>query len=209
MPALRFRFLIFPIALLAALALAACGSDSSSTTDSTTAASASSSSGSSGGGSAAVDLADNSTLGTEILVDAGGNTLYMFEKDDSADESYCYDACAKAWPPLTSEGAASAGSGLDSSQLTTFQRDDGSTQLAYAGHPLYTYAGDTSPGDANGNDLDQFGATWYALDSSGATVEGDESGEEASGSADSGSDDSSSDESTTTDDTSGGSSYSY
>jgi predicted lipoprotein with Yx(FWY)xxD motif len=200
MPALRFRFLIFPLALVAALALAACGSDGSSTTDSTAATTSASS-----GGSAAVDLADNSALGTEILVDADGNTLYMFEKDDSADESYCYDACAKAWPPLTSDGAASAGSGLDSSQLTTFQRDDGSTQLAYAGHPLYTYAGDTSPGDANGNDLDQFGATWYALDSSGATVEG----EEASGAADSGSDDSSSDESTTTDDTSGGSSYSY
>ena len=60
----------------------------------------------------------------------------------------------------------------DASKLSTTARDDGSTQVVYADHPLYYYAGDQAPGDVTGNGLDQFGAEWYALDSNGETVEG-------------------------------------
>jgi predicted lipoprotein with Yx(FWY)xxD motif len=161
-------------ALVAAFALVACGggSDSSSSSPTTTtSASASSSSASSGGGST-VDLADNSALGSQILVDSQGQTLYMFEKDTSGDASTCSGACAQEWPPLTAKGQVTAGSGLDASQVTTFKRDDGTTQVAFAGHPVYTYSGDSAPGDANGNGLDFFGGEWYAMDSSGASVEG-------------------------------------
>ena len=193
----RFRPRLAAVLALAgavALILAACGSsDSSSTTAADSSPTSTTSAATSGGGAATVDLADNADLGTSILVDSEGNTLYLFEKDDSADESYCSGACAKAWPPLTSTGQASAGDGLDASQLTTFDRDDGTTQVAYAGHPLYLYAGDTAPGDANGNGSDQFGAEWYAMDSSGATVEGDESSSESSSSGDTSSSDSSGD----------------
>ena len=175
MKTIRLRAVVaLTFLLAAAVALAACGSsDSSSATSadssaSTTAAAA----GEAGGDNGTVDLADNQALGAQILVDDKGQTLYLFEKDDSADQSSCSGDCTKDWPPLTTTGTVTVGSGLDASQLTTFKRDDGTTQAAYAGHPLYYYAGDESPGDANGNGLELFGAEWYAMDANGDTVEG-------------------------------------
>jgi predicted lipoprotein with Yx(FWY)xxD motif len=189
---------VLALAAVASLVLAACGSSNDSSGSTTTAASATpTTASSSSGGSAAVDLADNSALGTQILVDGQGRTLYLFEKDTSADKSACSGACAGFWPPLTTKGDATAGSGLDSSQLTTFKRDDGTTQVAYAGHPLYYYSGDAAPGDANGNGIDKFGAEWYAMDSSGDTVESGGSSDESSGGE------------TSTTDTGGGYSPSY
>ncbi len=193
MDRLHLPLRLLPLLVLgtaAALVLAACGSDDDSTDSSASPASAST-----GGGT--VGLADNSALGTQILVDGQGQTLYLFEKDSSPDASSCSGECAGFWPPLTVEGKATAGSGLDSSQLTTFKRDDGTTQVAYAGHPLYYYSGDSAPGDANGNGVDKFGAEWYAMGSSGEAVEEEESSDDSSG------EDSTSDESTT-DDTGGG-----
>lgn len=175
-------------ALVAVVGLAACGSDDSS--DGSTVAAATDSGSSAGASSATIALADNPDLG-QIIVDSQGMTVYLFEKDTAADSSTCSGACAQEWPPVTSKGTAQAASGLDASMLTTFKRDDGSTQAAYAGHPLYLYAGDAAAGDANGNGSDQFGAVWWALDASGQVVEGDSSG----------------DSSTTTD--SSGSGYSY
>jgi len=55
--------------------------------------------------------------------------------------------------------------------LGTTKRKDGTTQVTYAGWPLYTYAGDQAPGEANGNDIDQFGAEWYALQPNGQEPE--------------------------------------
>lgn len=184
MPRTNKRLILILIACLtASLALVACGSDDTgSAGPSTTSVPVAG-----GGSGGTVDLADNQDLG-QILVDADGRTLYLFEKDDEGDESYCSGACAKAWPPLTIKAEAQAGGGLDASKLTTFKRDDGTTQVAYADHPLYYYAGDQAPGDANGNELDQFGAEWYALTASGATAE-DSGGEPE----DSGEDDSSDD----------------
>jgi predicted lipoprotein with Yx(FWY)xxD motif len=164
--------------LVGSLGLAACGSSN----DTTSTASAPPASGS----AAVVDLNDNSDLG-QILVDGSGRTLYLFEKDDEGDESYCDADCANEWPPFTSKGDPQAGDGVDASKLTTFQRDDGTTQVAYDDHPLYYFEGDQSAGDVNGNGLDEFGAEWYALDASGQTVEGDEGGEsDESSSSDSG-----------------------
>jgi len=170
---------VLAVGAAVALTLAACGSDDSSSTSATSTSSSPSTSAPTGTGTATVDLSDNAALGTEVLVDADGRTLYLFEKDDEADESYCSGACADAWPPLTSTGKANAGDGLDASQLTTFEREDGGTQVAYAGHPLYLYAGDSAPGDANGNGVDQFGAEWYAMDASGDVVEDDQGSEGA------------------------------
>jgi predicted lipoprotein with Yx(FWY)xxD motif len=177
-------------AAAAALALVACGGSDSSSSSTTSATTGADTTSSAAGGGSTVDLADNSALGTQILVDSQGQTLYLFEKDTSGDASTCSGACAKEWPPLTSKGQVTAGSGLDASQVTTFKRDDGTTQVAFAGHPLYTYSGDSAPGDANGNGLDFFGGEWYAVDSSGATVEGGSSS--AGSSSDSTSGDSSS-----------------
>lgn len=124
-------------------------------------------SGSTGSGVVSVD--DNSQLG-QILVDADGNTLYLFEKDKGG-KSACYGACASVWPPYETKGKPKAEGDAQSAQLGTTERSDGSTQVTYAGFPLYLYVGDKSPGDTKGNDFEQFGAEWYALTPSGEKPE--------------------------------------
>lgn len=170
------RIALSAILLTAALGVAACGSSSDDN------AGSGESGGGSGGGAATVDVADNSDVG-QILVDADGNALYLFEKDES-DESYCNGGCEKVWPPLTANGEPQAGQGVDASKLDTIKREDGTTQVAYNGHPLYTYTEDTKPGDVSGNEVDSFGAEWYALTPSGEPAEGSQ---ESGGSEDEGS----------------------
>ena len=58
------------------------------------------------------------------------------------------------------------------SKLGTTKRKDGTVQVTYAGHPLYTYVADTKPGETNGNDFCSFGAQWYALLPSGEEAGG-------------------------------------
>jgi predicted lipoprotein with Yx(FWY)xxD motif len=121
------------------------------------------------GGSGAVSVANNPELG-EILVDSKGFTLYNFEKDKGG-ESSCFNACAAAWPPYTVSGQTKAENGAQASLLSTTKRSDGSTQVVYNSWPLYTYVGDKKPGDTTGNDVDQFGAEWYALTPAGEKPE--------------------------------------
>ena len=112
----------------------------------------------------AVGLAD-SGLGS-ILVDAEGNTLYLFTPDAQG-ESTCYDACADNWPALT--GDVTAGEGVDGSLLGTTERTDGSVQVTYNGWPLYYFANDAAPGDTNGQGIND---VWFAVDAAGDAVEG-------------------------------------
>ena len=100
-------------------------------------------------------------LGT-IIVDSEGMTLYDFHKDKGTTSS-CYGACETAWPPLSTSGEAQAKDGAQSSMLGTTERKDGTMQVTYNGHPLYTFTEDKKPGEANGNDFSAFGAQWYAL----------------------------------------------
>jgi predicted lipoprotein with Yx(FWY)xxD motif len=160
------------LAIGAVLIVTGCGSDDSSDsggaygsrgdTGSTQAAKTESSGG-------AVAVAKNPELGP-ILVSSDGLTLYDFHKDKGT-ESACYGACAGAWPPLITSGEPRATKGAEAAKLGTTKRDDGTTQVTYAGHPLYTYAADTKPGDTKGHDIDSFGAEWYALQPSGAEAE--------------------------------------
>lgn len=120
-------------------------------------------------GAAAVSTANVPKLG-RVLVDSRGFTLYDFHKDNGA-QSSCYGACAEAWPPLTTGGSARAAAGAMASKLGTTERSDGTTQVTYAGHPLYTYTGDSKPGETNGNDVDAFGGEWYALQPNGQKPE--------------------------------------
>ena len=106
-----------------------------------------------------------------ILADADGRTLYVFAADTTT-ESTCDDGCAKAWPPLITPGRPKAKEGVPAGLLGTSRRSDGSSQVTYNGHPLYLYAGDERPGDTNGQELDQFGARWFAVTPSGDRVEG-------------------------------------
>ncbi len=166
------------LALIAMLAIAGCGSsnDSSSSSggaygsgeESTKAAS--STKPASTGTAAVITAASAPKLG-KIIVDSKGFTLYDFHKDKGT-TSACYGGCAQVWPPLLSEGKPQAGEGAMASKLGTTERKDGTTQVTYAGHPLYTFVEDKKPGDAKGNDFTSFGGEWYALQPSGEEAEG-------------------------------------
>ncbi|MFF2846860.1 hypothetical protein ACFVT5_11060 [Streptomyces sp. NPDC058001] len=109
-------------------------------------------------------------LGT-YLVDGMGRTLYLFEADKSS-KSSCYGNCAKAWPPVTAgPDGPSAGNGVKSDLLGTSDRDDGTSQITYNGHPLYRFSGDLKAGTTAGEGSTAFGATWYVLDASGNKIE--------------------------------------
>jgi predicted lipoprotein with Yx(FWY)xxD motif len=98
-----------------------------------------------------------------VLADAKGLTLYWFAPDTAA-RSACYGSCAAYWPPV--KGPATAGPGV-TGKLSVITRSDGSVQAAYDGHPLYTYIGDSAPGQANGNGLNLNGGLWHEVTPSG------------------------------------------
>ena len=119
---------------------------------------------------AVVDLRLRSSKLGQTLVDGQGRTLYLFEAD-TAGNSTCQGACASAWPPYLSNGATRPGNGVSGALLGSSPRDDGATQVTYHSHPLYYYAGDSRPGDAVGQGLNQFGAKWYVVAASGDKID--------------------------------------
>jgi predicted lipoprotein with Yx(FWY)xxD motif len=174
------------LALIAAVLIAGCGSSSSSST-STEASEAAPAEGEAKeekpakeeaaakpaaqaepeGEATPVSLGEASGVG-KILVDTEGMTLYYFQKDQKGSgKSKCEGACAEAWPPLITEGEPEAMSGVKSAMLGTIERSDGTTQVTYAGWPLYTFVEDKKPGEDNGTDSKAFGASWYPLHSNG------------------------------------------
>jgi predicted lipoprotein with Yx(FWY)xxD motif len=94
--------------------------------------------------------------GTTVLTNAKGFTLYSFAPDTPT-ASKCYGSCAAYWPPATGTLAASPGV---PGRVGTIKRTDGTEQLTYNGHPLYTYIGDSTPGQAKGNNLNLNGGLW-------------------------------------------------
>ena len=145
---------------LTALALASCGGDDDSAT-------AASSPPKTASGKSATLGVESSSLG-KILDDGQGRTLYLFQADTGT-KSNCSGACATNWPPLTSANPT-AGKGASTSMIGTTKRADGKTQVTYNGHPLYTFAGDSAPGDTSGQGVNAFGGLWYALSPSGQQV---------------------------------------
>ena len=139
--------------------------------------------GSGGGGAAAAPAPPKTTAGApatvgvantglgQVLVDSQGRTLYLFQKD-SGTTSSCTGACAAAWPPVTATGQPTAGSGVNAALLGTSPRSDGGTQVTYNGHPVYLFSGDHKAGDTNGQGVNAFGASWFALSSAGNQVTG-------------------------------------
>jgi len=150
---------IWSAAALAAavLAIAACGSSASSSSPPAAGASGPAA------GSSGSTLMSATIGGAKVLTTAAGFTLYWFVPDTST-TSKCTGSCATYWPPV--KGPATAGSGVTGT-LSTITRPDGSTQATYDGHPLYTYAGDTAPGQANGNGKNLSGGVWHEVTVSG------------------------------------------
>jgi predicted lipoprotein with Yx(FWY)xxD motif len=153
---------VVAVAAGTALLVTACGSSSSSTSSAaapaSTAANASASPAS--GGTTVMLKTEKSSLGT-VLANGAGLTVYWFAADHG-NTSACTGACAAAWPPVTGAPQAAAGVTLTGT-LGTITRAGGVKQATYNGHPLYTYAGDSSPGQVNGNKVNAFGALWYAI----------------------------------------------
>jgi predicted lipoprotein with Yx(FWY)xxD motif len=114
-------------------------------------------------GSSSTALKTAKIGGVTVLTNAKGFTLYWFVPD-TATKSNCNGSCAHYWPPVP--GPATAGPGV-TGKLGTIKRSDGSTQATYDGHPLYTYVGDTAPGQAHGNGLNLSGGVWHEVTASG------------------------------------------
>lgn len=121
------------------------------------------SSGGSGSAAAGAELRTTTIRGVTVLTNASGRTLYWFAPDTPT-KSVCNGSCASYWPPVP--GPLTAGAGV-TGRLSSIKRADGSTQETYDGHPLYTYAGDSAPGQANGNNLNLNGGLWHVVPVSG------------------------------------------
>lgn len=163
------------IVAAAAMVMAACGSSSSdykaqdtpttgrSTTTATTAANGS-------GAPLSADLTVRVAATTkygEVLVGPNGHTLYLFEEDQDL-ASACTGGCATVWPALTASGTPSADTAVASSKLKTAD-GQAPNQVAYNGHLLYYYAGDTAEGDVNGTAI----PSWYPVNPAGDKVDRD------------------------------------
>ncbi|HYB16183.1 MAG TPA: hypothetical protein VEF71_12030 [Streptosporangiaceae bacterium] len=145
----------------AVLLVTACASSSSSSTPAATSSTPAAGSSSSSSGTALMSRTIN---GTQVVTNSAGYTLYWFALDTST-TSKCTGSCAAYWPPV--KGPATAGSGVTGT-LGAITRPDGTTQATYDGHPLYTYAGDSAPGQNKGNGLNVSGGVWHEVTVSGA-----------------------------------------
>src|SRR5215469_4990437 len=153
---MRIRSLA-PAGLVAiALVAAACGSSGTTTSGGPAAPSAA--------GGATVTTAN--VMGATVLTNSKGFTLYWFAPDTST-ASNCNGSCASIWPPV--KGPVGAGAGV-TGKLGTITRSDGSTQATYNGHPLYTYTGDTGPGQDHGNGINASGGVWHEVTVTGAVA---------------------------------------
>jgi predicted lipoprotein with Yx(FWY)xxD motif len=171
------RSLAFAAATTAVAALlAGCGSSSSSSSSkaastpaSTPASTTASTAASTSAGGELVGT-KHEKVGTILAAGPKKLTVYLFEGDKGAASS-CTGACAKAWPPVTTGGAPTVAGGAASADLGTITREDGTKQVTYKGHPLYFFSKDGDAGDAYGQGVKAFGASWYVLKPSGAKID--------------------------------------
>ena len=161
----RLRMLLALLAVAAASAiLAACSSSGTSSTS----GSGSGSTGTSSPAAATTGNLKTTTIGgATVLTNAKGFTLYSFAPDTST-KSNCNGTCAQFWPPVKGPATASGVMGT----FGTIKRADGSTQATFNGHPLYTFAADTAPGQAKGNGLNEQGGVWHEITTSGTAPAG-------------------------------------
>jgi predicted lipoprotein with Yx(FWY)xxD motif len=160
------RTLFLTAALAAwALVLAACSNDSTTPPAGGGTTTTSSSGTTMSGGT--VQVADNGTYG-KILTDGQGNTLYLFEQDQGT-KSACTTGCSSTWHALTvSGGQPSAGDGATANLVGVAKQADGSMQVTYNGHLVYTYTGDSTAGDTNGEGIS---GVWFVVSPSGDAVQ--------------------------------------
>jgi predicted lipoprotein with Yx(FWY)xxD motif len=110
--------------------------------------------------------AQSTSLGT-ILVDGRGRTVYVFA-NDKTNTSTCTGACAADWPAVPAPATLPTSLPGVVGALGMTARSDGGDQLTVAGHPVYTFAGDSAPGQANGQGVNLNGGVWTVVSPSGA-----------------------------------------
>jgi predicted lipoprotein with Yx(FWY)xxD motif len=151
--------LALPAVAAATAVLAACSSSGTSSTD------GGSTSTSSPAATTAGSLKTATLGGATVLTSGKGFTLYSFAPDTPT-KSNCNGTCAQNWPPVTGPATASGVTGT----FGTIKRADGSIQASFDGHPLYTFVGDTAPGQAKGNGLNAAGGVWHEITTSGTAA---------------------------------------
>ena len=168
----RLRMLLALLAVCAAAAvLAACSSSGTSS-----AGGGGSTSTGSPAAATAGSLKTATIGGVTVLTSAKGFTLYSFAPDTPT-TSNCNGTCAQNWPPVKGPATAAGVTGT----FGTITRSDGSVQATFDGHPLYTFAGDTAPGQAKGNGLNAAGGLWHEITTSGTAPAGTSSPASGSG----------------------------
>jgi predicted lipoprotein with Yx(FWY)xxD motif len=103
------------------------------------------------------------------LTNAAGITLYDFAADKGGTSS-CYGSCATYWPPVIASGTPEVSGAAMASLLGTTKRTDGTMQITYGGHPLYTYAADKAPGDTKGQGINENGGLWWLVGPDGTPI---------------------------------------
>lgn len=121
--------------------------------------------------SASATVASSSVpLGT-ILVDGKGRTLYLWEADTTS-RSTCSGECAKEWPPMIVSGEPVMRQGCEGRSAGYDEAQRRQQEATHKGHPLYYFADDKKAGDVGGRKVNDSGAEWYVLDTSGNKVTG-------------------------------------
>jgi predicted lipoprotein with Yx(FWY)xxD motif len=154
----RRAWIAAPFAL-GTLALAACSSPYGTST------AASSASAPASAGTGPLVGPSSTGLGT-ILVDSRGRTVYDFA-NDKAGTPTCNGSCAAIWMPVAAPATPPASLPGVPARLGSVNRSDGTQQLTVAGHPVYTYAGDSAAGQTNGQGLTLNGGLWTVLSPAG------------------------------------------
>lgn len=181
------RWALVAVSVGAALVLAACGgSSSSSKSSSSSAKSSAPAPAPSASGGVTISTAKG-PMGT-YLTDSSGRALYLWVADANG-KSSCSGACAQTWSPLAASATPKASGAVQAADLGTITRSDGTKQVTYGGHPLYTYAQDSGKGMTNGEGSSSFGAKWWLVAPSGQgiTKAASTSGSSKSGGSSSGS----------------------
>jgi predicted lipoprotein with Yx(FWY)xxD motif len=166
--------------VLAGLALSACSSDSKSSTTAGASSAGSSattttspttttvaSTTTAATSTASLGVAMNAKLGKQIIVDAKGMTVYLYDPDGASTTTKVPDAIKANWPPVVAAGAPGVGAGLDQAKVAAQMQADGTSQVSYDGHLLYTFVGDKAPGDVVGQGL---GGVWFVLSPDGTKL---------------------------------------
>ena len=116
--------------------------------------------------STATVSAQPTSLGT-IVVNSQGRTVYVFANDKTS-ASTCTGGCAANWPFVPAPASLPASLPGVTGKLGTTVRTGGARQLTVAGHPVYTFAGDSAPGQTNGQGKVLDGGLWTVVSPAGA-----------------------------------------